>query len=65
MKNEPLNIDELPDILTPNEVAQLFRVSTLTLKRWEKRGDIKVFRINTRGDRRYYKSDIIKKINNE
>lgn len=54
-----LSIDNLPDLLTIREVADLLRVSTLTLKRWEKRGKLQAIRINSRGDRRYRKEAIL------
>lgn len=57
------NIEELPELLLINEVAELCRVSKLTIKRWEKKGKIKPIRINDRGDRRYKKEDIINFIN--
>lgn len=54
-------LEDYPEIMTIGEVADLLRLSTLTLKRWEKKGAIKCFRINARGDRRYLKKDIINK----
>ena len=50
-----LNLDSLPDLLTVKEVAAVLRVSTLTIKRWGKRGKLVPIRINSRGDRRYKK----------
>lgn len=58
-----IKLSELPDILTITEVANLLRVSNLTVKRWGKRGEIPFFRVNSRGDRRYKKQDIINLIN--
>lgn len=54
-----VSIKDLPDLLTIREVADLLRVSTLTLKRWEKRGKLQAIRINSRGDRRYRKEAIL------
>ena len=48
----------LPDLLTVREVAELLRVSPLTLKRWGKRGKLPAIRINSRGDRRYKKEQV-------
>ena len=63
MKNdEKLDLNNLPDLLLIGEVAKLFRVSPLTLKRWEKRGAIEAIRVNSRGDRRYKKETILKKL---
>lgn len=50
-----LNLSDLPDLLTVKEVAAVLRVSTLTIKRWGKRGKLVPIRINSRGDRRYKK----------
>ena len=46
-----LNLDELPDLLTVREVAEVLRVSPLTIKRWGKVGKLPAIRINSRGDR--------------
>lgn len=54
-----LNLNELPDLLTVKEVAQILRVSTLTIKRWGKRGKLTPIRINSRGDRRYKKEAVM------
>lgn len=48
----------MPDILRVDEVASLLRVSKLTVKRWEKAGKISAIRINSRGDRRFFKKEI-------
>ena len=48
-----VKLEELPDLLTVREVADLLRVSPLTIKRWGKRGKLPAIRINSRGDRRY------------
>ncbi|MBI3954466.1 helix-turn-helix domain-containing protein [Candidatus Collierbacteria bacterium] len=54
-----LNLYNLPDLLTVSEVAELLRVSTLTIKRWGKRGKLPAIRINSRGDRRYKKESVL------
>lgn len=54
-----LDLNSLPDLLTVSEVAQLLRVSTLTIKRWGKRGKLPAIRINSRGDRRYKKESVL------
>lgn len=53
-----LKLDDLPDLLTVKEVAQVLRVSPLTIKRWGKRGKLPAIRINSRGDRRYRKEAV-------
>lgn len=54
-----LNIKTLPDLMTVREVADLLRVSPLTIKRWGKRGKLPAIRINSRGDRRYKKESVL------
>ena len=54
-----ISLDNLPDLLTVSEAAELLRVSKLTLKRWGKRGKLPAIRINDRGDRRYRKEAIL------
>lgn len=53
--NNKVSLSDLPDLLTVREVAQLLRVSPLTIKRWGKAGKLPAIRINARGDRRYKK----------
>lgn len=54
-----ISINDLPDLLTVREVAQVLRVSPLTIKRWGKRGKLPAIRINSRGDRRYKKEAVL------
>jgi len=58
-KKKRLSLDNLPDLLTVREVAELLRVSPLTIKRWGKRGKLPAIRINSRGDRRYKKEAVL------
>jgi len=53
------NLKNYPELLTLQEVADIVRVSKMTLKRWDQRGTLKAIRINARGDRRYRKDTII------
>lgn len=57
-----ISIDNLPDLLTISEVAELLRVSPLTIKRWGKKGKLPAIRINSRGDRRYKKEVVLQLI---
>ena len=57
--DKKLKLDELPDLLTVREVAELLRVSPLTINRWGKRGKLPAIRINSRGDRRYKKEAVL------
>ncbi len=59
MKVSKLKLGDLPDLLTVREVADLLRVSPLTIKRWGKRGKLPAIRINSRGDRRYKKEAVL------
>lgn len=59
MSDKNLNLDSLPDLLTVREVAEILRVSPLTIKRWGKRGKLPAIRINSRGDRRYKKEAVL------
>lgn len=59
MMKKKINLEELPDLLTVREVADLLRVSPLTIKRWGKRGKLPPIRINSRGDRRYKKEAVL------
>ena len=58
-KKPSLSLDSLPDLLTVREVAEVLRVSPLTIKRWGKRGKLPAIRINSRGDRRYKKEAVL------
>ncbi|MFC1710132.1 helix-turn-helix domain-containing protein [Patescibacteria group bacterium] len=58
-KKKRLKLEDLPDLLTVREVAELLRVSPLTIKRWGKRGKLPAIRINSRGDRRYKKEAVL------
>jgi len=59
MPQQNISIDNLPDLLTVREVAEILRVSPLTIKRWGKRGKLPAIRINSRGDRRYKKEAVM------
>jgi len=58
-KKKSLKLEDLPDLLTVREVAEILRVSPLTIKRWGKRGKLPAIRINSRGDRRYRKEAVL------
>ena len=59
MDKKKLRLEDLPDLLTVREVAELLRVSPLTIKRWGKRGKLPAIRINSRGDRHYKKEAVL------
>lgn len=55
-----VSLNDLPDLMTIREVADLLRISPLTIKRWGKKGKLPAIRINSRGDRRYRKEVILR-----
>ena len=55
-----VSLSDLPDLMTIREVADLLRISPLTIKRWGKKGKLPAIRINTRGDRRYRKEVVLR-----
>jgi len=56
-------LKKLPEVLTIREVAKLFNVSLMTLRRWDQQKKLKAFRPTIMSKRRYKKSDIIKFLN--
>ena len=54
-----VSLSDLPDLMTIREVAELLRISPLTIKRWGKKGKLPAIRINSRGDRRYKKEAVL------
>ena len=49
---------EIPDVLTPGEVASLLRVDPKTVARWERAGKIRCFR-TLGGHRRFRREDVL------
>jgi excisionase family DNA binding protein len=47
-------------MLTVKEVAGLLNIHPNTLRRWSEQGRIVTYKINSRGDRRFKRSDIEK-----
>ena len=60
MSDKKISLDDLPDLLTVREVAELLRVSPLTVKSWGKKGKLPAIRINSGGDRRYRKEVVLR-----
>ena len=58
--SKKISLSDLPDLLTIREVADILRVSPLTIKRWGKKGKLPAIRINSRGDRRYRKEVVLR-----
>ena len=59
IQSQQLSLKNLPELLTTREVAEILRVSVLTVKRWGKKGKLPFIRINSRGDRRYKKETVL------
>ena len=53
-------VDELPDLLTLEQVSELLQVHPNTLRNWDKDGTLKAIRIGARKLYRYKKDDVIK-----
>lgn len=52
------NLPLPPIMLTASEVAALLNVHINTVRRWSNQGILKVYRIGSRGDRRFKREDI-------
>jgi excisionase family DNA binding protein len=57
------NTHEAPELLTPSEVAALFRVNPKTVTRWARAGRISY--IKTLGGHRRFRADEIRKLVSE
>lgn len=53
-------LEDKPEILTIQEVAEIFNISIQTLRRWDNAGLLKAFRASPTQQRRYKKEDVIK-----
>ena len=50
--------EQMDDMLTVREVAQLLHFHPNTLRRWSNKGRIRAYRISPRGDRRFKREEI-------
>lgn len=55
-----MNNNELSFLLTVSEAAEIINVHPNTLRRWSDAGVVPSYRINTRGDRRFRREDLIR-----
>ena len=62
MANRGNNVDPM---LTTSEVAHLLNVHINTVRRWSNQSILKVYRIGSRGDRRFRQEDINRFLANE
>jgi excisionase family DNA binding protein len=58
MKKETVIANQLRSLLTVKEVARMLHVHDNTVRRWSNEGTIKVYRISSRGDRRFKREDV-------
>ena len=52
--------DELPEILTLKQAAEVLNCHPNTLRNWDNSGTLVAIRIGERGDRRYKKEDVLR-----
>ena len=45
-------------MMTVQQVADLLQVSICSVRRWSDRGTLKFYRVGSRGDRRYWREDV-------
>jgi len=57
-----MKLEGLPDILTMKQACKVLNCHPNTLRNWDAERRIKAIRFGTRGDRRFYKADILKLI---
>ena len=53
-----LGNQSIPNLLTIREVTQLLHIHDNTARRWADKGILQTFRINSRGDRRFFSNDV-------
>ena len=53
-------VNEMPDLLTLEQVSELLQVHPNTLRNWDKDGTLKAIRIGARKLYRYKKEEVIK-----
>jgi len=60
MQAIPYEKESLNKLLTLNEVAHLLRIHPSTIRRWEKDGHLKSYRLGPKGSIRFKAADITK-----
>ncbi len=58
-----MDLGKLPELLIMKQVPEILGVSGMTLRRWDAKSILKLFRPTLRNVKRYRKQDIIKFIN--
>ena len=46
-------------MMTTRQVADFLQVSICSVRRWSDRGLLKFYRVGSRGDRRYWRNDVL------
>jgi excisionase family DNA binding protein len=54
-----VNIDRTASLLTVSEAAAFLHIHTNTLRRWSDVGLLVSYRISSRGDRRFFREDLV------
>jgi excisionase family DNA binding protein len=55
-----VNVGKTTPLLTVSEAAEFLHVHTNTLRRWSDDGLLVSYRISSRGDRRFFKDDLLR-----
>lgn len=56
---QPFKEPQYETMLTTRQVADFLQVSVCSVRRWSDRGTLKFYRIGSRGDRRYWREDVL------
>ena len=59
------NHKEIDPMLTISDVARLLNVHINTVRRWSNQGILRVYRVGSRGDRRFRQEDIVSFLSQE
>lgn len=57
------SIQELPELLSLKETAEILKCHPNTLRQWDKKGILKAIRFGVRKDRRYKKETVLAFLN--
>lgn len=58
--NHPVKERQLETMLTTRQVADFLQVSVCSVRRWSDSGILKFYRVGSRGDRRYWREDVLR-----
>jgi len=47
-------------MMTAQQVADFLQVSICSIRRWSDKGALKFYRVGSRGDRRYWREDVLR-----